>query len=172
MAEFYPRPRAGQKVTGALLESMLPRTARKTSDSTYTSTTGANDSELVISVEANAIYEMNGIIFCNNTTADSDIVIDYDAPVGTDGTWSGVGRATNTAGTQEGSAKMVGTAVTASRSFGTDDFGSSAPTVVQIAGIVIVGGTSGNYTVQFGLLNAGGTLTIYTDSYVTLRRIG
>ena len=172
MAEFYPRPRAGQKLTGAFLESMLPRMARKTSDSTYTSTTVANDSELVIALEANAIYEMNGIIFCNNTTADSDIVIDYDAPVGTDGTWSGVGRATNTAGAQEGSAKMLGTAVTASRSFGTDDAGSSAPSVVQIAGIVIVGGTAGNYTLQFGLLNAGGTLTVYSDSYVTLRRVG
>lgn len=171
MAESYPAFRAGQKVTGELMASMLPRTARKVADSTYTSTTASNDPELSLTVEANATYEMNGIIYCNNTTADSDIVIDYDAPSGTDGSWSGVGRAVNTAGAQEGSAKMVGTAITSSRSFGTDDAGATAPTVVQIAATLIIGSTAGSYTVQFALLNAGGTMTVYTDSFITLRRI-
>ena len=171
MAESYPSFRAGQKVTGELLASMLPRTARKVADSTYTSTTAANDAELTLTVEANAVYEMNGLIYCNNTTADSDIVIDWDAPSGTDGTWSGVGRAVNTLGNQEGDAKMIGTAITSSRSFGTDDAGSSAPTVVQVTATLIVGSTAGSYTAQFALLNAGGTMTIYADSFITLRRI-
>ena len=172
MPESYPTFRAGQKVTGSLLTSMQPRTARKTADSTYTSTTVANDAELTLTVEANAVYEMNGIIFCNNTTSVSDIVIDWDAPSGSDGTWSGSGRATNVAtGDVETEMKSAGTAITASRSFGTQDTGAGQSTVVQIAATLIVGSTAGSYTAQFALLNAGGTLTIYTDSFFTLRRI-
>lgn len=172
MAEFYPRPRAGQKVTGTLLESMLPRTARKTSDTTYTTTSVVNDTELVLAVEANAIYEMNGTIYSSHTVPNSDLVIDFDAPVGTDGSWSGTGRAVDTGGADSGDVRFVGTAVTASRSFGTDDAGSSAPTATLITAIIIVGATAGNYTVQFGMLTASGTLTIYNDSFITLRRIG
>lgn len=172
MAESYPAFRAGQKVSGELLASMLPRTARKVTDSTMTSTTVASDPELSLTVEANAVYEMNGLIYCNNTTSVSDIVIDFDAPSGTDGTWSGVGRAVNVvSGTDSGDAKLIGSAITASRSFGTNDAGAGAPTIVQLTSTLIVGSTAGSYTVQYALLNAGGTLTVYSDSFITLRRI-
>lgn len=171
MAESYPAFRAGQKVTGELLASMLPRTARKVADSTYTSTSVVSDPELSLTVEANATYEMNGIIYTSHTVPNSDLVIDWDAPSGTDGTWGALGRAVDTGGSDSGDVRFIGTAITASRSFGTDDAGASAPTATYVSATLIIGSTAGSYTAQFGMLTASGTLTVYTDSFITLRRI-
>lgn len=171
MAESYPAFRAGQKVTGELMASMLPRTVRKVTDSTYTTTTVVSDAELTMTVEANAVYEMNGVIYSSHTVPNSDLVIDWDAPSGTDGTWSGTGRAVDTGGADFGDAKMIGTAITASRSFGTDDGGAGTPTATLVSATLIVGSTAGSYTTQFGMLTASGTLTIFSDSFFTLRRI-
>lgn len=171
MPESYPTFRAGQKVTGELLSSALPRTARKISDTTYTTTSVVSDPELTLEVEANAVYMMEGTIYTSHTVPNSDLVIDWDAPSGTDGTWSGTGRAVDTAGVDSGDAKMIGTAITASRSFGTDDGGSGTPTATLVTATVIVGSTAGSYTAQFGMLTASGTLTVFTDSFITLRRI-
>ena len=171
MPESYPTFRAGQKVTGSLLTSMQTRTARKTADSTYTTTAVVSDAELTLTVEANAVYLMHGTIYSSHSVANSDLVIDWDAPSGTDGTWSGTGRAVDTGGIDSGDAKMIGTGITASRSFGTDDGGAAASTATLVTATLITGSTAGSYTAQFGMLTASGTLTIFTDSFITLQRI-
>lgn len=170
MAESYPSFRAGQKVTGALLDSMKPVTARKTSDTARTSTTQTADPEITFEVEANAVYRSEGILYVSGTVTTDDINIDWDVPSGSTGAWGAVGPAVN-ATTDTGSARLVGSDVDQARSFGTDDGGASNPTTIHVRHLLITGSTAGTFALSWGLFSGAGTATIFTDSFVTMQRI-
>ena len=170
MAERYPTVRAGQKVTGELLDSMLPKVARKTADTSRSTTTLSADPEHQMTLEANAGYVLEAIVVCSNTTGADDINIDWTAPGTTDGSWGGIGPAVNLAA-DSGDGRFVGTAVTSSRSWGTGTGGASTPTIVMIRGILITGSTAGTYSMDWAQLSAAGTLTVFADSHFSLRRI-
>jgi hypothetical protein len=174
MAEQYPTLRAGQKVTGALLASMLSQTVRKVSDSTNASiVTPTTDPELQFTLAANATYVLEGVLYTNNTTPDDDIVVDFTAPAGADGTWGGTSRGLNTGAGDDGTARAMASPLTGARAFGTDSGGAGAPTVLSIDALVIVGSTAGTHAMTFMKSQdaAGGTCTVYADSWLKYTRI-
>lgn len=170
MAERYPTVRAGQKVTGELLDSMLPKTVRKTADTGRTSTTASDDPELQFTVEANAVYTVHGILFTNATDEATDINVDWTAPSGADGTWAGLGQPT-TATTTDGTVRTVGTGITAARNYGVDSGGVSNPLTIRISALLITGSTAGTYALSWGANAASGTVSVLTDSFLTFTRI-
>lgn len=178
MAERYPTVRAGQKVTGSLLDSMLPKTVRKTADTARTSTTPSADPELQIAVEANGVYVVEGMLLVFGSV-DTDMQLDWSAPTGSDGSWGATGLAEteNWAGALNPSnvtnGKMVGTTtITSARAYGVDDAGSGSPTAMFINGLLIVGSTAGTYSVDWSVQSGEvGTITVMSDSWLKLTRI-
>lgn len=171
MAERYPAFRAGQKVTGSLLASMQPLTVRKVSDTARTSDTNSDDPELQITVEANAVYTMTGTLFAIATNATTDINIAFTVPVGSDGSWSGVGLAVAAAG-DTADARMVGQVFNGgSREWGVTSASAAAPNVIHMDGTLITGSTAGTVAVSWACGAVSGTLTLQTDSFFILKRI-
>jgi hypothetical protein len=176
MAERYPIVRAGKRVTGAFLESFQPQFVRKTADTARTSGTGA-DPELQFEVEANAVYEMRGMVYCSGTASTDDINIDFSAPSGTDGTWSGHGMSNDALPDGSGGTvgtvapKLLGTGITSGRSFGTGTGGASAPAAIAITATIIVGSTAGTYSLDWNRLGGSGTVTVYQDSFMMFTRV-
>lgn len=166
MAEQYPSPRAGQKVTGEFLSSMLPQTVRKVADTARTVTTPLDDPELQITVVANAVYTIDGLLHFSSSADSVDVTIDWTAPTGADGSWSGIGQPTGATGT-DGTVRTMTTSITANRAYGTDD-ASNLSIVVNT--LLIVGSTAGTYALNWNPANAG-TCTMLTDSYLVFRRI-
>lgn len=175
MAESYPTFRAGQKVTGSLLESMKPQTVRKLSDTGRTSTTASDDPELQFAVEANATYQVDGILWVSATNNTTDVNLDWSAPAGADGSWSGVGMSTSATGVDTDFAGNAGqvrfplTGITSARSYGATSAGTVS---ILINALLITSSTAGTYALSWGAVSASGTVTLVTDSYLTLRRIG
>lgn len=177
MAERYPTVRAGQKVTGSLLDSMLPKTVRKTADTSRTSNTASADPELQITVEANGVYIVEGTLYVTATDivdgggAVDDINIDWSAPSGSDGTWSGQGPLTNATST-ETQIRTIGTAITSSRTFGVGSTSAAAPAVIDITATLIVGSTAGTYSLDWAVgTGTSGPVVVYQDSWLKLTRI-
>lgn len=171
MAERYPTVRAGQKVTGSLLDSMLPKTVRKTADTGRTSTTTSADPELQFTVEANAVYVVRGALFVDSTNATTDINVDWSAPTGADGTWAGLGQPT-TATTTDGDVRTVAElGITSARAFGAITAGGSGTLTILINTMLIVGSTAGTYSLDWAANSASGTVTVKADSFLTFWRI-
>lgn len=187
MAESYPAVAAGQKATGSLMESFKPRTVRKASDTGRTSLTATADPELQITVEANAIYLMEGILFVSsNEPSDANdpsdnIKVDWGAPSGSDGSWGAIGlRAADGDGippvdSDTDEVRLVGTTtVTNSRNYGVDNGGTNSPNPIQVQGLLITGSTAGTYSVNWGVgqnISTAATITVYTNSFIVLQRI-
>lgn len=171
MAERFPVFRAGQKVTGDLLASMQPLTARKVSDTSRASTTTTTaDPELQFSVEANAVYTMDGWIKYDAVTA-ADISMDWSAPSGSLGEWTGSGAANDIAGAASGYLiQVAATDITTARSFGGGGIGVLL--TVNVYGTLRVGSTAGTYSFDWAQLASNATATtVYADSWVRLIRI-
>lgn len=187
MAERYPAVRAGQRVTGNLLESLKPVTVRKMADTARTSLTATADQELQFSVEANAVYQGEGILYVSsNEPSDANdpsdnIKIDWGAPTGSDGTWGAIGRAAADGDgdppidSDTGDARLIGTStVTNSRNFGTDNGGAGAPLTVHVQMLLITGSTAGTYSLNWSVsqnVSSAATITLYQDSFLVLQRI-
>ena len=91
MAESYPTLAAGQRVTASLLRSMLPQFTRKTADTARAATTTlTDDPHLTWTVEADAVYYVDGWIKFDAPTA-ADINFGWTVPTGTEGEWTAFG---------------------------------------------------------------------------------
>jgi len=185
MAEQYPTLAGGQRITGALLRSMLPLFARKTADTPRAATTAATaDPHLQFDVEANAVYSMDGWIKYDGPTT-ADLNLDWSAPSGALGEWYcwGAGHSPvitfSAAGaaqldTQGGRGYPVRTEtndITAARSFGCLGTGIT-PLTLTLGGILRVGSTAGTYSCDWAqLVSDASPVTLYTDSWLRLQRI-
>lgn len=171
MAESYPTIRAGSRATAALLDTMLPKIVRKTTDTSRASTTTFTDDEhLSYAVEANGVYVMDGAIkyFADPTP---DIKIQFSTPTGTLGEWSWMmpGSTTAATGTTGYSIRTETNDVSGSRTgYGTSDSQHFTP----ISGIWRVGSTAGSVTLQWAQNTSNATATVlYTDSWLRFVRI-
>ncbi|MGY5048310.1 hypothetical protein ACWDE0_22160 [Streptomyces sp. 900105755] len=182
MAESYPSFAGGQRITGALLRSGQPRTARKTADTSRSaSTTTTPDPHLQFDVEANAVYTWSGWIKYDADVL-GDLILDFTAPAGALGEWYNLGAGNPVTGasstptlrvdTQGVSGYMIRTEtndVAQSRSFGA--LGVGITMAVSIGGVLRMGATAGTWTLDWaqGASSATAT-TLYTDSYITMIR--
>lgn len=185
MAESYPTPVGGQRLTAALLRSMLPIVARKTADTSRPATTVTSaDPHLQFTVEANAVYVMDGWIKFDGPAA-ADLNIDWTAPAGTLGEWAAYGGGhspmisfSNTSVIQSDTQSARGYAIrtetndiTSARSYGTLGTGLTALTM-PVFGTIRVASTPGIYSMDWAqLVSDAGSTTIYTDSWLRLQRI-
>lgn len=147
------------------------RSARRTTDLPRDSTaTPAADPQLLFSVQAGAVYELDGWIKYSADTA-ADITLDWAVPTNALGEWTGTGASIDTAGSANGySVQLAATDVDAARSFG--GAGTGANLTVDIKGTLRVGDTSGTYQLLWSqrVSNAAAT-TVYTDSWLRLHRV-
>lgn len=183
MVEYYPQPAAGQKITASLLRDMLPKTARKTADTSRNSTTTQTpDPHLTFEVEANAVYVWDGWIKYEASTT-GDFIIDFSAPTGSLGEWGAhgpgivvIGADDSPLGLQTDTAQSTGymlrvetNDVTQFRTYG--GLGAQQLTVL-IAGTLRVGSTAGTFSLDWaqGTSDASNT-TVYTDSWLKMTRV-
>lgn len=147
------------------------RSARRTSDLPRdTTATPAADPQLSFSVQANAVYLLDGWIKYSADTA-ADINLDWSIPAGALGEWTGSGASIDTAGSANGySVQLAATDVDAARSFG--GAGTGANLTIDIKGTLRVGATAGTYQLLWAqrVSNAAAT-TVYTDSWLRLHRV-
>jgi hypothetical protein len=183
MAEAYPTPLAGQRITAALLRSMQPQVIRKTADtSRAATTTNVADPHLQFSAEANAVYVWNGWVKYDGAAA-ADLVITFSAPPGSLGEWAGHGVGITVIGSTNTPTLEVDTSrpngymlrtetndVTQYRTYGC--LGVGAALSVFIAGTLRVGATAGTWSLDWSQSTSSATATtLYTDSYISLQRI-
>jgi hypothetical protein len=184
MAESYPTPLVGQRLTAALLRSMLPQTARKTADTARTATTTTTaDPHLQFELEANAVYILDGWIKFDGPAA-ADINIDWTIPSGTLGEYTSWGTGNAVIGsssapalqtdTQDVRGYMIRTEtndISQPRSFGCLGTGAT-PLTLKIMGTVRTASTPGTYSLDWAQATSNATATtLYTDSWLRLQRI-
>lgn len=171
MPEAYPTLLAGQRLTAALLRSMLPQTVRKTSDESRSSTTTyVDDSHLVFPAEAFAVYTMVGWFkyFADPTP---DIKVNISVPTGCLGEWGWNMPGSNTLATG-----TVGYAIrteTIDVNGGRTGYGTSDSIhYTPMGGLFRMGATAGNIALQWAQNTASATATtVYTDSWLQFQRI-
>lgn len=184
MAEQYPNPLAGRRVTGSLMRSMLPQTVRKTSDTTRAATTTVTaDPHLTLSVEASAVYIWDGWLKFDGPVG-GDFNIDFTVPTGSLGEWAGWGAGitnivsadgtptllSNTQSTRGYLIRTESNDVAQSRSFGTLAAGTAL--TAQLMGTLRVGTTAGTFSLDWAQLSSdAGNTTLYTDSWLRFTRI-
>jgi hypothetical protein len=181
--EAYPTPLAGQRLTAALLRSMQPQVARKTSDTQRSATTTQTlDPHLQFTAEANSVYVFEGWVAYDADNA-ADIIIAWSTPSGTLGTWIGYGPGTTVisgtagGGTQQNSVSTWGytlrneyTNITAPRTFG--GLGVGNPESVLLMGTLRFPSTGGTWGLSWSqAVSSATSTTIYTDSWLKAQRI-
>lgn len=156
------------------------QTKRRTSDATRTNTTTVtNDTQLTFTVDANAVYILDGFL---KYSGPGDFQMTWTFPSGTLGEWQGLGNGTTVVsgtaggGTQQDATSSWGytvrtesTDIGSARTYGgvsTNAFG------VHVRATIRVGATGGTFALQWaqGSLNATAT-TLYTDSHLRLEKV-
>lgn len=148
-----------------------PLFARKTADVSVTSNqTLADDADLHFPLVASAVYEFELVLTYDGPAA-GDIQVAFTVPSGSTIVWRSLGFNNSTAGvTNVGINSVVVTASGTSTSCGAVAIGTK--TTFGARGIVRVGATAGNLMTQWAQLTSTGTATtVFTDSYLTGRRV-
>ena len=154
---------------------------RRTSNDTRTSTvTPTNDTQLTWTVDANAVYAIEGVLFYSGP---GDFLMGWTFPTGSAGTWNGLGNGTTVVsgtgggGTQQDISSSWGYTMRSETTDLVDNrtYGGIAATsfAVHVRGTVRVGSTAGTFALKWaqGTSNATAT-TLYIDSRLTLEKIG
>lgn len=184
MAEVYPTFLAGQRLTPTLLTSAQAVVARKTADTSRSSTaTPAADPHLTFEVVAGGVYVMDGWLKFDGAAA-GDLSIDWSMPSGSLGEWTGWGPGvpavvgvnttpalvTDTASTRGYLLRIETNDVSQVRTFGCIAVGTTL--TIKINGTLRVGSTAGTYSLDWSQVTSDPTATtLYTDSWLRLQRV-
>jgi len=181
MAKYPPTP-AGARIDSTLLQSMLPEYVVKTTDTDRTSTTTMSpDPDLTAPVVANAVYCVEFYIYYGgaynaDSAADGDFVTSWSVPSGTSGFKSVIGPGSNA------SSSSLAHTVNSVR-LGVHQLATNvqyacvrnSTTLLQLAyeqGIITVGSTPGNVTLQWAQDSASATATrVAGGSFMRLTRL-
>lgn len=130
-------------------------------------TTLQQDDHLVVALNANQTYEVEGILYVTTTNNGHDLSIALNIPAGA--TMKVAFHAVQTTGTTNRESDVL----TVSGTAGTNiDLSNAARAVVFIRGTVRTGGTADSLALWWADTNAGGTqtVTLETDSYLKVTR--
>ncbi|MBL1107346.1 hypothetical protein JK361_22530 [Streptomyces sp. 5-8] len=143
--------------TATLLDASLR--ARKTGDTPRANTTSvASDPHLVLPVAAGAIYELVGVFYITSASTVPDFQCGLNGPASSDGFWSLIGNP-NTATSDSDVARLTATTINGgNRSYGIPT--TSTVYGLQLAGMLEVGGTAGNLTVDWAQATTSGSSTV------------
>lgn len=144
--------------------------ARKTGSTTRTNdAVPSADPHLVVAVVANAVYELEGVLFATSASQTPDILLQLDGPASSSGTWSSIAPATTSTADPD-SVRTISTQMGSTRNYGLPTTGQTFG--MHIGGMLETAGTAGNFTVSWSqnTSNATGTtLSIY--SWIRLTRV-
>ncbi|MGE3799449.1 MAG: hypothetical protein AB7H80_00350 [Candidatus Kapaibacterium sp.] len=139
-----------------------------TDESVVSSTTLQNDDDLVVALNANQTYEIQGILYITTTNAGHDFQMAFTVP-------SGASMKIPYFSSRAGSTNYLENDVlTTSGTAGTVvDLASGTLQVVTVRGTVRTGGNSGDLQLQWADDNTGGTqtVTMETDSFLRVVRV-
>lgn len=175
MSTVYPDIEVGDIVSADLLDSMLPIIASKTTSTTRTSTTTvADDPDLVLPVVANASYIIEFYIRYGAITA-GGFKTAWTVPSGVTTSSKDVhGPGSSAADTNADniSVRMGNHSYANQVSYGTRNNNASVLHAHEYA-IVTTGATAGNVTLQWAQTTSSGTGTIvYAGSFAKAVRVG
>ncbi len=165
----YPTITAGDRATADLLNSMLPLFAYKDANTARTSTTTlADDPDLVIAVEAVAIYKLTASLRVLGAAA-GDFKMQFNTPGATgSGSW-GAYMLSLAAATVDDTKNSIRTTMDNPRSIGT--VSTSSGQAILIQGLVRTS-TAGNFTLSWAQDTSSATATtLEADSWVELKRV-
>ncbi|MFI8301575.1 hypothetical protein ACIGCZ_37335 [Streptomyces nigra] len=184
MAEAYPTPLAGQRITASLLRSMQPQVARKTADTQRAATTTAvADPHLTFEVEANAAYIWDGWLKYDGATG-GDLIVDFTAPTGALGEWGAHGAGivvigaddsplvlqTDTVQSTGYMVRLETNDVAQFRTYGT--LGTGNALTLLIAGTLRTASTGGTFSLDWAQGTSSATnTTLFTDSWLKMQRV-
>lgn len=166
----YPDWRAGQKITADLLGGMQTYEIEQGSDLVRTSSTTLTDTDIVIPLEENAVYEYHLAISYNAATA-GDAKVAWSVPSGATMIRSGQGLGQSVSTSQTDADRGFSARGAAATEFGFGGTGSTA--AFEESGVIECGSTAGNATLQFAQrVSSASSSTMFTSTFCTYRRIG
>ncbi len=136
------------------------KSARKAADQAFNSVTVANDSDLVIALEANAVYEFQAHLYLTGLT-NGGIKLTFTVPSGATGAYYLI----TTDAAASGVNLIYQTAITNTTTYAAGAFSNTAASMI-INFKVVNGSTPGNLTAQFGQQTAVSTMTVQKDSNI------
>lgn len=165
----YPEIYTGSAWSPVQLQEPV-RFKRKTIDQTMTSTTVTLDTDLLITdFTINKVYLFEAYLIILGDTA-TDIKFGFNCPAGVTLHW--VPAALNTTATTDSEVmRMVDTSTPGNtRSLGALASGSGGPVVATPKGILIMGGSTGTFQINFGQVTGSATATGFAaGSWLTAR---
>jgi len=157
--------------TGRLREVALGRHAAKTGDTSSSSTTLINATDLVFPMVANGIYEVDICLSFTSTSSTANTQIGWALPVGANHTSVGTGPGSGDASSVNGTANhrtIIG-AFAATIVFGSPAAGSGYSIVMRSR--IVNGANAGNAQLVFAEAVASASITMKSPSWITARRV-
>jgi hypothetical protein len=163
--------------TAAVLDSAgaspIGRTlrARRTSDLSRSNTaSAAADTQLFIPAAANAVYELDGILYVTSASVTPDFLCGLTGPSGSDGFWSLIGNGP-AASSDSDIVRLTATALNAgNRGYGLPV--ASSVYGMHLSGMVETAATAGNITLEWAQATANATATTMKKySWMRLTRV-
>jgi len=161
---------AGMRLRASHLTAMQPLYVRKVTDeSLVSSTTLQDDNSLLLPVEANAVYELDAVIYYS-TRSDTDIKMQWTLPSGFM-EWIAYGLASGATGTS-GSVVFERQFLSSTPVFGGAGAENSTFLSVSVKGSIHIGTTPGNMRLRWAQNVSNATATIVRgDSFMVLKRL-
>jgi hypothetical protein len=171
---FLSRSGAGAlTLTGNLTVTGIGGTlfARKTASTPLTNTTTIQDDpHLQVSVAANAIYRLDGLLIFNGASG-ANLKMGWVAPASSTLDWTGAGQ--NTAASSSVGPIITNAQNISSTAYALGTIGTGTNMVAIIKGLLITAGTAGTFKLQWAQNTANATATtLVLNSNIELRRVG
>jgi hypothetical protein len=169
-SDGYPALYVGQRLTATLLQSMLPKQAWKTTDTSRASTTTTtSDPDLQIPVDADTLWDFEMFLYYTGPVGGGGITalkINLVVPSGATGVFSGDGMASDVAGYAND--QHLGFASGANVAFSAPN---TLPASLMVKGTVDIGSTAGTVGLSWAQNNSSATATIVkAGSYMKMWR--
>jgi hypothetical protein len=165
---------AGQTLTAAALNALVPLEAQLSSDQSKTSnTTFADLTDLTLAVEANATYQVEGLFIATSAAnAAGDVKYRFSYPANATMTITGPGPHNSLASGSQADGEwfyvlLDNSSPTADIPYGASTAGAAA----IINGKLVVGATAGDLVVGWAQQSSNANATVFkAGSYIRLRR--
>ncbi|HVE28008.1 MAG TPA: hypothetical protein VNC22_21530, partial [Sporichthya sp.] len=125
---------------------------------------------LTFSVAANAVYTFDGMLHWYTTDeTNADMTLGLTSPSGASGNWLGFAQPVSGT-TADGIVRTMSTVIANTRTYGADS-DTNNPSGLMLRGLLITS-SAGTFAANFARTGASGTITLLTNSYITLTRVG
>lgn len=144
---------------------------RKTADESVTSsTTLQDDNHLTLSVEANAVYQVELVMIYDGEETTGDLKVQFVAPASAAFSYGTMSAHSDQASEFDSSMKLTEQTLAAATTYGC--FGTGVNVFGRAFGLLVTAGTAGTFKLQWAQNGSSATATrLRTNSYLILRRV-